>query len=68
MKYFLLNEILLCVKKIFIILGVFKMCNIYIFGFVIMFELWDFLYVYIVFYENFKGVNKEKGLNVEINL
>lgn len=44
------------------------MCNIYIFGFVIMFELWDFLYVYIVFYENFKGVNKEKGLNVEINL
>lgn len=33
-----------------------------------MFELRDFSHAYIVPHENFKGVNKEKGLNAETNL
>lgn len=50
-------------KKTFIISGAFKTCNIYTSGSVIMFELRDFSHAHLVPLENFKGVNKEKGLN-----
>lgn len=68
MKHLSLNETLSCAKKTFIISGAFKTCNIYTSGSVIMFELRDFSHAYIVPHENFKDVNKEKGLNAETNL
>lgn len=55
-------------KKTFIISGAFKTCNIYTSGSVIMFELQDFSHAYLVPLENFKGVNKEKGMNAETDL